>query len=143
MLTGTVVLSMAAPPESSLSTATLYWPELDGLVIEPAGMLKPYSVVLVRLADVRPVTKIVCEALVTVEANVPGKAVMLAGVSGRFDVVGVGLPSAKVKLDGKVSLTLDTVVGVVLNLTVTNKSLPSPEPPEPALTTSRPSRNPA
>ena len=47
----------------------------------------------------------------------PGK---LAGVAGKPEVVGDGVPAVKVKPDGNVTAILATLVGVVLSLNVTS-----------------------
>jgi len=123
MYTGVVVRSIVEPLELSLSTVMLYCPAVLGLVIVPVGMSKPYSVVLFKLAEVRPETTIVLEAAVAAAVSVPGGAVILAGVFGKPLVLTVGVPVAIVKPEGKVTVILATLVGVVFSLNVTNRSL--------------------
>ena len=91
-----------------------------------------------RLADVKPDTTIVREPDVAVDVRVPGGAVMLAGVVGNPEVLGVGVPVVTVKPLGSVTLIFDTEVGVVFNLKVTSISLPLD-----ALIPRRPKRTPA
>jgi hypothetical protein len=132
--TGVVVVSIAVPLEFSLATVTLYCPVVVGLVILPVGIIKPYSVELVKLADVRPETSteppVVPPLLVTVAVEVlavtPGGKVMLAGVRGKtLSAVGFisGVPAVIAKPLGKVTNTLATLVGVVFSLKVTSRSL--------------------
>ena len=90
-------------------------------------MMKPYKVVLFRLAEVNPDTMMVppspAPAPVTAEVSAPGGAVILAGVSGKPVVATTGVPVVNVKPVGKVTFILATVVGVVFNLKVTIRSL--------------------
>ena len=115
---------MGVPPEFWLSTLMLYWPAVPGLVMVPVGMMKPYREVLLRLAEVRPETTIVRGPAVDAAVRVPGGTVMLPGVFGKPVVDTEGVPVAIVKPAGKVILILDTEVGVVFSLKVTNMSLP-------------------
>ena len=73
--TASVVVSMGEPPEVSLSTVVLYWPAEAGFWTVPLATVKPYSVVLFKLAEVRPETTIVppAPAPAPVAAAVPGK----------------------------------------------------------------------
>src|SRR5450631_1864774 len=104
--------------------------------------MKPYKVVLVRLAEVSPDTMMVppnpAPAPVTADVSAPGGAVMLAGVAGKPVVATAGVPVVSVKPAGKVTLTLLTLVGVVFSLKVTRRSLFVL-----ALIPSRPNRKPA
>ncbi len=90
--------------------------------------MKPYRVLEVRLAEVKPDTRMLpprpAPALVTVAvAGSPGGAVILAGVLGKV-VPSVGVPAVSVKPLGRLTLILETLVGVVFNLKVTSRSLP-------------------
>jgi hypothetical protein len=120
----------------------LYWPVELGFVTVPASIPKPYNVELSKLAEVKPDTTIVPPALLPLLVAVavpgrPGGAVMLAGVSGNVVLV-FGEPAVMSKPLGKVIFILETLVGVVFNLKVTNKSFPVD-----ALVPSRPKRTPA
>jgi hypothetical protein len=125
--TGTLVVSTGALPEVWLATVNMYCPAVAGLVIEPVGILNPYRVVLTKLALVSPETVMVppspAPADVTAAVRVPGGAVMLAGVRGKLDTTGVGVPAVVVKPEGTVMTILATVVGAEFNLNTIKASL--------------------
>jgi CBS-domain-containing membrane protein len=89
------------------------------------GIVNPYKVELVRLADVSPDTIMSLVPAVDTAVSDPGGAVMLAGVFGNPVVPTAGVPVVTVKPTGKDTLILATLVGVVFNLNVTSRSFPA------------------